>query len=149
MSVNFLLGMNAKLYYDSATGTASVELSVMTEVTNVKDVTVNMDAADADITTRGNSGWRAKAATLRENTVEFEMQWKPGDAAFTAIRDAFLANGELHFAILDQVYTTSGAQGPKGDYTISSFNRNEPLEDSITVSVTLNLSLYNEWFEAP
>jgi len=35
---------------------------------------------EADITTRGNSGWRATAPTLRECTVEFQMVWRPGDA---------------------------------------------------------------------
>jgi hypothetical protein len=55
----------------------------MTEADNIKDVTVTMEAGEADIATRGNSGWRATAPTLRECTCEFEMVWRPGDAGFT------------------------------------------------------------------
>ncbi|OQB78870.1 MAG: hypothetical protein BWX88_05031 [Planctomycetes bacterium ADurb.Bin126] len=75
----FLLGMNAKIYR----GAEGAILADLTEMGNVKDVTVTMEAGEADVTTRANSGWRATAPTLRECTVEFEMLWKPSDAGFT------------------------------------------------------------------
>lgn len=51
--------------------------ATMTKVNNVRDVTLNLEAGEADITTRGNSGWRANAPPLRECTVEFQMVWRP------------------------------------------------------------------------
>jgi len=65
----YVMGMNAKLYY----GAAAAALGAMTELSNVKDLTVTLDAGEADITTRANSGWRATAATLREATVTWDM----------------------------------------------------------------------------
>lgn len=140
---DFLLGMNARIY-QGATGEA---LGALTVMNNVRDVTPNMAAGEADYTTRANDGWRAVAPTLRELTVDFEMVWKPGDPGFDAIRDAFLASDTLELAVLDQDRATSGAQGPKGSFSITTFTKNEPLEEVQTVSVSAKLSLFDEWVE--
>lgn len=99
MSQTFLLGMNAKIYQGAAGG----DLASLTEMSNVKDVTLNLEAGEADVTTRGNQGWRATAPTLRECTVEFEMLWNPGDAGFEAIKTAFLSSGTLRLAVKEQL----------------------------------------------
>jgi hypothetical protein len=54
-----------------------------TELTNAKDVTLNLEAGEADVTTRGNNGWRATVPTLKEASVEWEMVWNTADAGFT------------------------------------------------------------------
>jgi TP901-1 family phage major tail protein len=139
----FILGKDAKIYQGAAGG----ELATLTEMSNVKDVTLNLEAGEADITTRANSGWRATAPTLRECTCEFEMVWKPGDSGFDAVKTAFLTGGTIELAVLDQARETDGAQGPKGSFSITSFSRNEALEEAITVSVTAKLAVFDEWVE--
>ena len=135
MSTEFVLGMNAKLYYGAAGSSASTEMG------NVKDVTLTLEAGEADVTTRANQGWRATAPTLRECTAEFEMVWDPADAGFTAIKNAFLSSGMVALKILDK----TGGQGPDGDFSITSFSRNEALEEAITVSVTAKLAVFRSW----
>jgi len=135
MATEFALGMNAKLYYGAAGSSAATEMG------NVKDVTLTLEAGEADVTTRANSGWRATAPTLRECTVEFEMVWDPTDAGFTAIKNAFLSAGLIALKVLDQ----AAGQGPDGDFAITSFSRNEALEEAITVSVTAKLSVFRSW----
>jgi hypothetical protein len=120
------LGMEAKLYYGPAGSTAT------TELTNVKDVTLNLETGEADVTTRGNQGWRATVATLKNGSVEFEMIWDTGDAGFTAIREAYFNNTAIALAILDG----ESGEGLDADFSITNFTRNEPLEEAITVSVT-------------
>ncbi|MEW6198051.1 MAG: phage tail tube protein [Planctomycetota bacterium] len=132
---NFALGMNAKLYYGTAGGPAS------TEMTNVRNVTLNLEAGEADVTTRANTGWRATAPTLRECSVEFEMVWDPADAGFTAIKNAYLTAGLIALKVLDK----EGGQGPDGDFSITSFSRSEELEEAITVSVTAKLAVFRNW----
>ena len=110
-------------------------LAALAEMGNVRDVTLTLEAGEADITTRANSGWRATAPTLRECRAEFEMVWKPGDAGFDAVKNAFLTSATIELAILDQDKATAGAQGPKGSFSITSFSRNEALEEAITVSL--------------
>jgi len=132
---DFILGMNAKIYYGTAGSTASYELS------NVRDVTVTLEAGEADVTTRANDGWRATAPTLKECTVEFEMVWKTTDAGFTAIKNAFLNNTTIALLVLSE----SGGEGMDGDFSITNFSRNEALEEAITVSVTARLATFREW----
>ena len=109
MSQTFVLGMNAKIYQ----GAAGADLATVTEMSNVKDVTLTLEAGEADVTTRGNQGWRATAPTLRECTVEFEMLYKPGEAGFEAIKTAFLSNGSICLAVLTGAVLTlvSAARG--------------------------------------
>ena len=140
----YVLGMNAGLYQGAAGAT---DPATMTEVDNVRDVTLNLEAGEADITTRGNSGWRATAPTLRECSVEFQMVWRPGDAVFDAIKTAFLASGTVVLAVLDQKVAVSGAQGPLGDFAITNFSRNESLEEAIVADVTAKLARFEEWHE--
>lgn len=126
------LGMDAKLYRN----TGSYGTPVWNEVENVKDVTLNLEAGEADVTTRGNAGWRANIATLKDASLEFEMVWDTADDDFTAIRTAFLTNGTVEFAVLDGDITTAGSQGLRASMAITNFSRAEPLEEAIKVSVT-------------
>ena len=121
------LGMNAKLYYGTAGSLAT------TEMTNVQDVTLNLETGEADVTTRGNSGWRATAATLKTGSVEFKMIWDTGDAGFTAIKTAYFNATAIALAVLD----ATGGEGLDADFTVTNFSRSEPLEEAITVSVTV------------
>lgn len=141
MSQEFLLGMNAKIY-QGATGAAVATLS---EMSNVKDVTLSLEADEADVTTRANQGWRATAPTLRQCTTEFEMLWKPGDPGFEAVKTAFLTSGTLRLAVLTGERTASGTEGPLGDFSIINFSRNEPLAEGVTVSVTAKLAVFDSW----
>ncbi len=126
------LGMDAKLYRN----TGSYGTPVWNEVKNVKDVTLNLEAGEADVTTRGNAGWRANIATLKDASLEFEMVWDTADDDFTAIRTAFLTNAAIEFAVLDGPVATSGSQGLRASMAITNFSRAEPLEEAIKVSVT-------------
>jgi TP901-1 family phage major tail protein len=147
----FQLGMNAKAYFGLTPVAAATEAAItgatLVELTNIKDLTINLETGEADVTTRANAGWRTTAATLREMTIEFEMQWKTGDAGFEAIKDAWLAADEIVLAALDQEKTVTGAQGPAGNFVITNFSRSEPLEEAMTVSVTAKASSFPQWFE--
>ncbi len=147
----FQLGMSAKAYYGTTPVVAATEAAInaatLIELTNVKDMTCNLETGEADVTTRANAGWRTTAATLREMTVEFEMQWKSGDAGFEAIKAAWLASTEIVLAVLDQAKTVMGTQGPAGNFVITNFSRNEPLEEALTVSVTAKASSFPQWFK--
>jgi hypothetical protein len=126
------LGLDAKLYRNTGTYASPT----WNEVKNVKDVTLNLEAGEADVTTRGNAGWRATVATLKDASIEFEMVWDTADDDFAAIRDAFLNRAGIELAVMDGDIAASGSQGLRALCVISNFSRNEPLEEAITVSVT-------------
>jgi len=126
------LGLDAKLYRN--TGTSGSPTWV--EMTNVKDLTLSLEAGEADVTTRGNAGWRATLAALKDASIEFEMMWDTADAAFTAIKDAFFGSTSVEFAVMDGDIETTGSQGLRAVMSITNFSRSEPLEEAISVSVT-------------
>jgi hypothetical protein len=143
MTEEFLLGNNAKLYY----GAKEAVLADLAELDNIKDATLNMTAAETDTTTRGNSGYRSTTGGLKEIELTFQMQVKPTDAAYKAIRDAFLGNTGIELAPLTQDRATIGAEGPRGTWSITGFSRSEPLEGTITVDVTAKIQIFREWVE--
>src|SRR5262245_57662656 len=126
------LGLDAKLYRNTGTFAAPV----WNEVKNVKDVTLNLEAGEADASTRGTGGWKATVATLKDASIEFEMVWDTTDDDFSVVRDTFLNRGGLELAVLDGDVATPGSQGLRALFVITNFSRNEPLEEAITVSVT-------------
>ncbi len=130
------LGLDAKTYRNTGT----YEAPTWAEVPNVKDVTMNLESGEADVTTRANAGWRATVATLKEGTVEFEMVWDTEDAGFTAIKDAYFNNTPIEMAVMDGAIATPGSQGLRASFSVISFSRKEALEEALTVSVTLKIT---------
>ena len=127
-----VLGLNAKIYRNSGT----FAVPVFEEIGNVRDVTLTLETAEADVTTRTNEGWRATVATLRDASVEFEMVWDTVDPNFDSIRIAYLNNGTVEFSVMDGDITVSGSQGLRFLSIISTFTRTEPLEDALKVQVS-------------
>ena len=127
------LGMEAVLNYKTGgqDGAGS-----WVELANVRDVTLSLEAGEADVTTRANSGWRAVVATLKEASVEFEMVWDTADAGFTAIKDAFFNNEVIGLQVLDG----DAGSGLEADFSITNFSRSEQLEEALTVSVTAKVT---------
>jgi len=130
------LGMEAVLNYKTGgqDGAGS-----WTELANVRDVTLSLEAGEADVTTRANNGWRAIVATLKEASVEFEMVWDTQDSGFAAMKDAYLTNAPIGLQILDGSGSGDG-EGLQADFMITSFSRSESLEEAITVSVTAKVT---------
>ena len=94
------LGMEAVLNYKTGgqDGAGS-----WVELANVRDVTLSLEAGEADVTTRANSGWRAVVATLKEASVEFEMVWDTAAAGFGAVKDAYLNTAPLGMQLQQRV----------------------------------------------
>lgn len=127
------LGMDCVLHRN----TGSYASPTWNAIDNVKDVTLSLEAGEADATTRGNDGWRATLATLRDGSVEFEMVWDTADEDFSAIRTAFFAGSAIEFAVMDGPIATVGSQGLRASFVVTNFSRNEPLEEAVTASVTI------------
>ena len=119
------LGMQGQLFYGAAGSTAGSEAG------NVRSVTINLETGESDVTTRGNDGWVATVATLKNGSLDFEMIWDTDDAFFTSIYNAW--NGSTAIAL----FASDGAgSGLDADFTITNFSRNEELTEAMTISVT-------------
>lgn len=143
--MGFQLGMNGVVSYEvggfdpdaSNDNKPDISGGVGTAIDIAKDVTLNLEQAEADVTTRGNAGWRAKVGTLKEGTVEMQIQWDTSNAAFTALITAWLNNAIIGLSVLDETYvSTSAGTGLITNFVITNFSREESLEEAMTVNVT-------------
>ena len=132
MGVKF--GFEAKLYLCAAGigGTPS-----WTELTKIKDVTLNISASEADVSTRANGGWKAVIGGLKEASLECETPWDTAAPGFTALRDAFLNRTALGIAVMDGGIAVAGSQGLWADMAVLKFERQEKLGESQVASITL------------
>lgn len=126
------LGLDAKLYLNTGTpGSFLWQLA-----TSVRDLTLNLEAGEADVTTRGNAGWRAAVGTLKDASIEFEMVWDTEDFHFTVLKNAFFSGEPIELLVMDGDAGDASSQGLQAICQIVSFARSESLEEAITVSVT-------------
>ncbi len=120
-----VLGLDAKLLRGTAGATAA------TEVKNVKDLTLNLESGEADVTTRATKGWKASVATLKEASLEFGILYDTEDADFAAFQAAYFGNTPIALFVTD-----GNGSGLDADWSITGFSMEQNLEEAVTVSVT-------------
>ena len=120
-----VLGLDTKLLRGTAGATGA------TEVKNVKDLTLNLESGEADVTTRATQGWKASVATLKEASLEFGILYDTEDADFTAFQTAYFGNTPIALFVTD-----GNGSGLDADWSITGFSMEQNLEEAVTVSVT-------------
>jgi hypothetical protein len=141
------LGLAAKLYRlttgtRATWGTADANgfnsgptPSNMEEVANVRDLTITLDKGEADASTRGNNGWRARLATLKDGGMEWQMVYDPADTDVIAFMKAWVGNSTIALAALDGSNATVGTMGLWADFDVFRFEKGEELENVQMVTV--------------
>jgi len=147
------LGMGMKLFRNTA---ADYDTPTWVEVGNVRDLTLNLTSSQADATTRGNNGWRAMVAALKDGSVDFEMIYDPEDTdGWVAFRDAYDNKTPQDIAISDDSMTPADIPtGENGTYfravfTVQTFTQSEPLEDIVTNAVNMTPTYVTDPAQAP
>ena len=128
-----VLGLDCKLYV----GTAGTKAT--TEMQDVKNVTLNLDKGEADVTTRGNNGWRAYVGTLKDASLEFDLLYNDANGSeYKQLLNSYLNGTALAFFVGE-----SATDGLDADWTITGFNKSQELEEASTVSVTARIAKTN------
>jgi predicted secreted protein len=131
MSVKF--GIDGKLYYCVAGigGTPT-----WTELSGVKNVTLNVQGKEVDVTTRASAGFALADIALMDASIEFDLPLDPADTGYQAVETAFFARSLVGLAVMSGGVTVAGSRGLWADCKITQFNREESLEDAMIVKVT-------------
>lgn len=144
-------------------------------IKTTQDVTLSLTSSTADVTSRHSNGWRQVVSALKEGSVDMSMLWQPDDTVvFKPLMDAYISQCPMAFAVLDgpiEGYNvtctadTTGANavpysprcdacglvtGLHADFVITSFTRNEALEEGVTADITIEPAvgmIYPEWLE--
>ena len=153
-----ILGLNAKAfenidYTAPAAGAAHDDARAaaysdpdFTERSNIRDVTLNLERATADITTRAGNGYRQVASTLAEASVDFQLVYDPDDAFFTALKKQYEAQLLIDMAFADGeigdegTAATGGTDGViffRAEFAITNFSITQNLEEAMMVDCTL------------
>jgi len=125
----YKLGLDCTLTVDSV------------EIVNAKDVTLNIEAGDADVTTRAANGWRMHMPTLMDASIEFELL--TGGADGTKLASLF-NSGETADLVI-----SGGNVSFSAKVVVTNFAGSQPLEDAESVSVTIRPAPVTDSADAP
>lgn len=143
-----VISLDAKAYRN----TGSYGSPIFNEIPNVRDCTITLEKATADVSSR-TSKYRMVRGTMRELTVTFDVVWDTGDADFVALRDAWLNDTTIDMVFLDGSSATTGSQGPRAYWEVIKFSRKEDLEGALMVDVELrpthNVTNPPTWYTVP
>lgn len=126
-----ILGANCKLYRNTGT----YDTPVWDEVPIVKDLTLNLEAGQADTTTRAAAGWETSIAGLKKGGIDFQVVWEPSNQDFEAFRAAFFNNSLIDLAVMDGNIATNGSSGLRAEMAVLSFSRSEQLKEAVTAAI--------------
>lgn len=101
-----------------------------TELKNVKDVTLNLSANVADVTTRKSQGWVQEMPTTRTCEISFQALFDSEDTAFSALQTAYMGGSSVQVVV-------SGSGSLTATCGVSNFTITQALADAVTVDVTL------------
>ena len=101
-----------------------------TELKNVKDVSLNLSAQTADVTTRKSGGWHEQMTTTKTLEITFQALFDSADTAFSTLQDAFMDGSSVSVSI-------TGSGSLSATCCVSNFSITQAIGDAVTVDITL------------
>ena len=133
MATDVFAGFDCVLEVNSTGVTGGVWVPVLL----ARDVTVNLSRAEIDVSSRGGDGWRERIGGLKDLSIEFDMLDATADPGYVIIRTAFLSGATIGVRAINDAAFGSGGEGPLTLAKIYNFTRGEPLENALTLNITL------------
>lgn len=116
----------------------------------IKDEQISIEKALTDTTDRRAKGWRVQRGTLKEGSIELQLNYDDQDNDFQAFESAFFADTQLVLFFSDGDATEPGTyKGLLAACNVTTFNVNRQNEEAVSVDVTLTLDLEASTAEAP
>ncbi len=105
----------------------------------VQDLTVEIGATEISIKNKG-SAYDKYIKGLRTLPVDFPLTYDPSNDGFKMLRDAEYKDEVLEFMSLDGSLKETGAFGFQGQFLVTKFKKNEPVDGEMTADVSLRLA---------
>jgi len=122
-----IAGYEGGLYTDNA-GTE-------TAIAKVREATLTIEADTIDTTNFDTEGWAENIPSFRSWSVDAELLYVPEDTSQEDLEDALFANTPVTVVLYPK--DEASAKGYKGQAYITSYEVGEPVDDAVTISVTL------------
>ena len=120
------LGFEAKMFVGPAGSTPT------TEAKNVKELTINLESAEVDATSRASGKFKIYLPGLIDAGLEFKMNVDEDDTILTTIRTAWLARTPIAAKV-----ELGDGMAFDADFIITNFTNEQSLEDVVAYSVTM------------
>lgn len=129
-------GNKHKLYYLTSGTWGSP--TTWTEITKAKNVRLNGESAEADVSDRGST-WRKRKKGLRDGGVDTTLNYDPANTPCMDMQALWLADdGSTEiFAVADGDITVNGTRYFKFEGEVFTFGRDEPLEEAVTIEMAI------------
>lgn len=109
----------------------------LVEIENVKDVTINLEDDESDVTVRAGRGFKATLGGLRDASVDIPMVYDPADPDFLALRKAYATRTTIPLAFLDGDKGTDGVCGTWADFSVLKMVKGEELANAQMVTFSV------------
>ena len=101
-----------------------------------KNVTLNMETAEADVTERG-SEWEEILEGLKRASIEIEVVHDPDNAFYVALRNAWKNRSGIALAAMDGSVDSPPVEGLAGNFSVLNMTRTEQLEEAVMATFTI------------
>lgn len=123
---SYVLGKDCILKHGTAGSTAA------TIVPTVRDVTVNMENDEADVSTRAGGGFKETALALIGLSIDFEMLFDATETICKAFIQAYVSRTKKSFLVTD-----ASGDGWDADFVITNFTYGQPLNGAVVAKFTI------------
>ena len=129
------IGIDCKLYRN----TGSYGSPAWSEITKVKDVTLNLDKNEIDVSTR-EAVWTAIRGGLKNGSLDVSYQAVAADTVLDALITSFMSNTAIEFAVMDGAIATSGSKGLRASMEVMTMPREEQLQGAVAYNFTMKVT---------
>ena len=139
-SIDAVMHYNATLLTDSDYGLASWNVG------RCKNVTLNMETSEADVTERG-SEWEEIIEGVKRGSIELELVHDTSNPFYTALKAAWKNRSGIALAAMDKAVTDPPAEGLAGNFSVLNFSRNEQFEEAMMATFTIKPRSFVDYWE--
>ena len=119
---------------------ADVAIGSLTNVGQAENVDLNLDSDETNVTIKSSGGWRFPIPTTNSGTVTAEIVFVDGDSQIGILRTSYMDKSTITAAIMSGPLDETGAEGFKFNAVVKSFNKSQPIDGVVRVSITLNIT---------
>jgi hypothetical protein len=137
--------MDAALLVGAKGAAVPVAITGLNEYVDVTDVTLNLTKGEADVTTRGNNGWKSICSTLKEASIDITAFYKGGNTQYDLLRDAYLDNDIISAAVVTSA--EAPYEGLVGWFVVQDFTLGQAMEEGQQITIRLSLNTFGAWVD--
>ncbi|MEM8738083.1 MAG: hypothetical protein AAGG38_06345 [Planctomycetota bacterium] len=140
------MSLDAVMHFQTALLTDDDYTSATWTPGRCKNVTLNMETAEADVTERG-SEWEEILEGIKRASIEVEIVHDPDNPFYAALVTAWKTRGGIALAAMDGPIDTPPAEGLAGNFTVLNMTRTEQLEEAVMSTFTIKPRSFVDYWE--